>query len=378
MTHVTRIGIIGTGYIAKGILYAFAQTDDLAVTKVFTHSSPETRTDYPKQSLLTTSIDELVEGADLVVVASGDPVRATEPVEAAIEASLPVVTMDAELQVTVGSFFARRGYLSEAEGDQPGCLAALREEALAMGFSPLVYGNLKGFLNHHPTPEEMRYWSGIQGISLDKTTAFTDGTKVQIEQALVANGLGATIVQDGLLGPTAVDVASGGAALAELAEKRKTPISDYLLGVQGAPAGVFLTGRHEEEMQPYLRYYKMGDGPYYTLLRNYHLCHLEVAKTVRRAIEERPPLLNNGTSPTVQVIGVAKRDLAEGEVLRHPMGSFDVRGVAIRTADHPDHVPIGLLDGARLIRPVPSNGTITRDDIDLVESRALEIWRGLR
>lgn len=375
---MTRIGIVGTGYIAKGILFALGRTDDLEVTRVFTHSSPESRTDFPKRTLLTNSIEELVDASDLVVVASGDPVRATEPVEAAIDASLPVVTMDAELQVTVGTHFCRRGYFTEAEGDQPGCLAALREEALAMGFTPLVYGNLKGFLNHRPTLEEMRYWSGIQGISLDKTTAFTDGTKVQIEQALVANGLNAAIVQDGLLGPTAEDVASGGAALARIADERHQPISDYLLGVPGAPAGVFLTGRHEEEMQPYLRYYKMGDGPYYTLLRNYHLCHLEVAKTVRRAIEERPPLLNNGRSPTVQVVGVAKRDLAEGEVLRHPIGSFDVRGVAIRTADHPEHVPIGLLDGARLTRPVPSDGTITLDDVELVESRAVEIWRTIR
>ena len=108
----------------------------------------------------------------------------------------------------------------------------------------------------------------------------------------------------------------------------------------------------------------MGDGPHYTLLRNYHLCHLEVAKTVRRALEGRPPLLNNGTEPTVQVVGVAKRALAEGETLRHPMGSFDVRVVAVRIADHPDHVPIGLLDGARLARRWAAEETITRYDVD--------------
>jgi predicted homoserine dehydrogenase-like protein len=304
---MARIGIVGTGYIAKGILLSLARTPDLEVTRVFTHSEPSRRSDYPKPALLTNSTDELVSGSDLVVVASGDPLRAVEPVEAAMAASLPVVTMDAELQVTVGSTFARWGWFSEAEGDQPGCLAALREEALAMGFSPLVYGNLKGFLNHHPTLEEMRYWSGVQGISLDKTVAFTDGTKVQIEQALVANGLGAGIAKDGLLGITAESVDAGGVALAQVAEDLGTPLSDYLLGVPGAPAGVFLTARHEAEEQPYLQYYKMGSGPYYTLLRNYHLCHLEVAKTVRRALEGRPPLLNNGTAPAVQVVGVAKK-----------------------------------------------------------------------
>lgn len=375
---MARIGIVGTGFIAKGIMMALSHTDDLEVVRVFTHSDPSRRTDYPRPALLTNRVEDLVSESDLVVVASGDPIRAVEPVEAAIAASLPVVTMDAELQVTVGSHFARRGYFTEAEGDQPGCLAALREDALAMGFAPLVYGNLKGFLNHTPTLEEMRYWSGVQGISLDKTVAFTDGTKVQIEQALVANGLGAAIATDGLLGLTAESVDAGGVALAQVAEDLGTPLSDYLLGVPGAPAGVFLTARHEEEEQPYLQYYKMGSGPYYTLLRNYHLCHLEVAKTVRRALEGRPPLLNNGAEPTVQVVGVAKKLLKEYKVLRHPIGSFEVRGVAVRIADHPDLVPLGLLDGARLTRHVEAGQTITLDDVELPGSRALALWRGLR
>ena len=74
---------------------------------------------------------------------------------------------------------------------------------------------------------------------------------------------------------------------------------------------------------------------------------------------------------------IRDRDLAEGEILRHPMGSFDVRGVSVKIADHPDHVPIGLLDGARLVRPVAAEATITRDDVELPESRALELWRGI-
>ena len=41
----------------------------------------------------------------------------------------------------------------------------------------------------------MLHWSRRNGISLPMVTAFTDGTKLQIEQALVANGLGATIAR---------------------------------------------------------------------------------------------------------------------------------------------------------------------------------------
>jgi predicted homoserine dehydrogenase-like protein len=52
--------------------------------------------------------------------------------------------------------------------------------------------------------------------------------------------------------------------------------------------------------------------------------------------------------------------------------------VAVKTADHPDHVPLGLLDGARLLRHIDAEETITLDDVDLPDSRALELWRGLR
>ena len=93
----------------------------------------------------------------------------------------------------------------------------VREEAIMMGFKPLVYGNMKGFLNHHPTPEEMAYWAGKQGISIAQTTSFTDGTKIQIEQALIANCFGATITRQGMEGPKATDVTKAAIDLARTA-----------------------------------------------------------------------------------------------------------------------------------------------------------------
>ena len=126
--------------------------------------------------------------------------------QAVFEAGVPVVTINAELQVTTGSYLCGKGFLTEAEGEQPGSLAALREEALQMGFQPLVYGNMKGYLNHNPSPEDMAYWSKRQGISIEQTTSFTDGTKVQIEQVVVGNGFGATITRRGLEGLASTDL----------------------------------------------------------------------------------------------------------------------------------------------------------------------------
>ncbi|OYV08371.1 MAG: oxidoreductase domain-containing protein, partial [Methanosaeta sp. ASP1-1] len=185
------IGLIGSGFISKGLVMLIEQRNDLQVHRVLTRSRIEERHDFPRHDLLTNSPEDLLQGADLILEASGDVCNSTAVLEMALERSIPVITMNAELQITTGSCLARKGFITEAEGDQPGCLAALREEVLQMGLSPLVYGNLKNFLNHNPTLEEMRFWAGKSGNSVENITSFTDGTKVQIEQALVANGLSA-------------------------------------------------------------------------------------------------------------------------------------------------------------------------------------------
>ena len=160
----------------------------------------------------------------------------------------------------------------------------------------------------------MRFWSQKQGISLDKTTAFTDGTKVQIEQALVANGLGAGSCRTGCSAPKPM-ISRAGPILAEAAKKMGAKVSDYILAAR-RPGRSLHRREHEERLVPYLRYYKMGEGPWYTLVRNFHLCHLEVIKTIRRVLDGGEVLLNNGTAPTVSVGAIAKRDLEPGQVLK--------------------------------------------------------------
>ncbi|MCK4828529.1 NAD(P)-dependent oxidoreductase, partial [bacterium] len=292
MEYISQIGVIGTGYIAKGLLIALEEQRDLAISKVLTRTNIGERTDFPKQDLLTNSTDELIDSSDLVVECSGDVIHATYVIDKVMSASLPVITMDSGLQVTTGSYLARKGFITEAEGDQPGCLAALKENIVQMGFKPLVYGNIKGFLNHAPTRDAMDFWAEKKNISLNMVTAFTDGTKLQIEQALVANGLGATIAIPGLLGIASEDVNTGARALVDKAKTLGYQISDYILSPK-LPPGVFIVAEHDERQKEYLRNYKLGEGPYYILLQNFHLCHLEIAKTVRRVLNGGGVLLNN-------------------------------------------------------------------------------------
>lgn len=375
-TVPTRIGIVGTGFIAVGLCLVLRSTPDMAVSRVLTRR-PVNSVREIDSNLLTRSMEDLMANSDVIVECSGDIIHASNAVQAAHEAGLPVVTMGAEFHVTVGSYFCNSGLLTEAEGDQPGSLAALHEEAVQMGFNPLVYGNIKGFLNHNPKEEEMAYWATRNGISRTQVTSFTDGTKLQIEQALVANGLGADIAQRGMLGPQDLTLDEAGALLGAEATRRGTPLSDYVLN-RKLPAGVFVTCEHPTERPQVLRYLKLGDGPYYTLLRPYHLCHLELPRTLRRIIAGGGVLLNNSAQPKINVVAVAKQDLPAGTLIETAIGSVELRGETIRITELPDAPPIGLLSGARLRHSVAAGQTLMTSDVDIPASLAKKAWDSIR
>jgi predicted homoserine dehydrogenase-like protein len=375
----TRIGVVGTGMIARSFAATISRHHpDLVVTRLLTRRPVASVCEHDAaHGRLTTSLDDLLEHSDLMVECSGDAVHATDTIERAFEAGLPVVTMNSEMHITTGSYLAGRGYLTEAEGDQPGSLAALHEEAVQMGFKPLVYGNMKGYLNLNPTPEEMHYWAQKQALSVASTTSFTDGTKVQIEQAFIANGTGATILQRGLAGLRSESLQQGAFALAEQAAARGSPVADYLLASGWVANGVFVVGTHEADCAGLLSYFKLGPGPYYIITRPYHLCSLEIAKTIRRVLAGGKPLLTNGADPSVSVAAVAKHALEAGTRITTPIGGFQLRGEAVLMREHPAHVPIGLLQNATLRRRLEPGQMVCEDDVDVPESRAAVIARGI-
>ncbi|MDO9250030.1 MAG: SAF domain-containing protein [Hydrogenophaga sp.] len=371
-----RIGLVGTGFIASGFArLVHNHAPDLDISAVLTRRAPDNTEGFPFPERLTRSVQELLDKCDMIVECSGDVLHATDVIDTALRAGKPVVTMNSEFHVTTGSWFADKGLLTEAEGDQPGSIAALREEAVMMGFKPLVYGNMKGFLNHHPTPEEMAYWAGKQGISVAQTTSFTDGTKIQIEQALVANGFGGTITRQGMEGPKSADVTKAAIELARTAAERGQAISDYVLSPGNA--GVFVVGTHDKSEWKALNYLKLGDGPYYVLVRPFHLCQYEIIKTVRRVINGGGVLLNNSSAPTVSIVGIAKTDLPAGTRIDRAIGGFQVRGEAARIQDLPNHVPIGMIQNAVITRPVLAGQTLSFDDVELPDTLALDIARKL-
>lgn len=379
LARPTRVGVVGTGFIARGAMAVIAGDASLRIHRVLTRR-PIASVEAVPEGLLTNAIDELLEHSDIVFESSGDPLHATVVVERALAAGKRVVTMNSEFHVTTGSFFEGAGYLSEAEGDQPGAMALLKQDAEAMAFRPLAYVNIKGFLDPTPDRNAMEYWSARQELSLPETISFTDGTKVQIEQVLCANGLGASLVRDGLVGRRVEDITETD-FLVEAATAIGGPVSDFVIA-PSAPPGVFILADHgvRESLPHYGPYEKLltKERTAYLLLRPYHLCALEVAKGIRKARDGAPPLLTNGPVPYASAAAIAKKELPVGTLIEHAIGGFDVRGEAVVAADHPNHVPIGLLKGARVRQRVEAGEKIDFGHVDLPESRAAEIWRHLR
>jgi len=224
-----RVGLVGTGAIVKGLVKLLQKSSEMSVSGVLTRRTGVIDgLEVPKE-MVYHSPELLFLKSDVIVVSTGDPIYSTDIIHAAFQYHLPVVTMDADTMVVTGTWLSKQGLITESNGDQPGCLAVLRQEVLEMGFTPIVYGNIKGFLNLNPSEEEMNYWAKKQGFSVSSVTSFTDGTKLQIEQALVANAFGTAIAQPGLIGPQTEDFEGSSYQLAAIADNIGMPISDYIL-----------------------------------------------------------------------------------------------------------------------------------------------------
>lgn len=373
----TSIGVVGTGFVSRHFAQELARRPQYELAKVLTRRPVASCDEYPRQDALTRDIDQLIEASDVVFECTGDVPHAASTVGAVLAAGKPVVTLNAEFHTTLGSHFTDKGLLTEAEGDQPGCLAALHEEAVAMGFSPLVYGNMKAFLNRNPSPKDMVFWAEKQNYSVPMVTSFTDGTKVQIEQCLVANGLDAGIAKEDLIGLETGDLKHAAQELGKAADEAGFPISEYILD-RGLQHGVFIVARHDDAQKLPLQNFKLGDGPYYLLIKDYCLVHLEVFKTIERVLNEGRPLLNNGHAPRISVAAVAKHDLAPGSVIERGLGSFELRGVCVNIADRADHLPICLANNLRINQHVEAGQILTSADVEMPESEAFEIWKAIK
>jgi predicted homoserine dehydrogenase-like protein len=303
---------------------------------------------------------------------------------AAIEHRKHVVLMNAELDGTVGPILKEKAdragiVYTNVDGDQPGVTMNLFRFVRGIGVRPVLCGNIKGLHDPYRTPTTQAEFARRWGQNPFMVTSFADGTKISFEQAIVANATGMRVARRGMYGHTVeagtpIDVA---ARLFDAQELVEGPgIVDYVVGASPGP-GVFVLGTIDDPRQRhYLALYKLGDGPLYSFYTPYHLCHFEVPTTIARAALLGDAAIAPVGAPMVDVVTIAKRDLAEGETLDE-LGGYAVYGVAENadTAAAERLLPIGVAPGCRMARAIGRDRPLTYDDVILPEGRLVDALR---
>ena len=400
-----RVGLVGAGYMGRGIalqiVTAFPGLRLAAISnRTFSDAERAYReagiTDFVHATNITqmeTAIaagravvtgDALLlsaaDGLDVIVEATGEIEFGARVVMKALEWRKHVVLMNAELDATLGpilkTYADRLGViLTNTDGDEPGVAMNLFRFVKTIGFRPVLAGNLKGFYDPHRTPETQRKFAEEHHQKPRLITSFVDGTKLSMELTVLANATGFGVGKRGMYGPRCGHVKDA-LKLFPKEELLGRGIVDYLLGAEPG-TGAFVVAYNEHPVrQQYMKYFKMGDGPFYVFYTPFHLPHLELPITVARAALFGDATVAPAGGPVCDVVTVAKHDLKSGELL-DGIGGFTCYGL-IENSDvfrAENLLPMGLSEGCRLLRDIPMDSPISRRDVELPEGRVCDALR---
>lgn len=331
-----------------------------------------------RRPAVTTRPEALTElPVDLVIAATGAMDYGASAMVGALEAGVDVVSMNAEVDATIGPLLhhiARdNGALyTIADGDQPGAMLRQLEFVDGMGLDIVAAVNCKRHMDLHQNPEDSRPFAERDNTSVHMTTAFGDGTKMQIENAVVANVTGLVPDQRGMHGVRSTVATAGDDIAAALSA---TGCIEYTLGGDFA-AGIGVVGRSPGSpvLESALKLYKMGDGPNYFFFRPYHLVALEVPKTIAEVVLDRQGLGRHPARQVTEVVAMAKGDLRPGDSL-DGIGGHACYGV-VDTAERADgFLPIGLSVGGRIVKSVAKDDPVPLDAVELDEDSAIVKFR---
>ena len=389
-----RIAIIGVGSMGKGLLYQSlinpgiqsVAIADLDINRAIC-AAEEMKCNYRVAHDLEGVHTAIRDGA-MAVCEDGDLLARCDFVDALVESSNSVnaaarfamtalehrkhlILMNSEIDLTFGPYLLRLAQdngvtYTSCDGDQHGVIKHLINEIQLWGFDLVMAGNIKGFLDRYSDPVKIIPEADIRKLGYKMATAYTDGTKLSVEMALVANACGLAVTVPGMQGPRANDVHEVFTLFDfDSIWRSGQPVVDYILGAE-PNGGVFAVGRCDNPYQmAMLSYYKMGSGPFYLFYRPYHLCHVEAIACIAEASLDGRSLLRPDWGLRTNVYAYAKRSLRKGERV-DGIGGFTCYGL-IDNSDvdqSRNGLPICLADDVTLKRDISKDRKIHLDDIN--------------
>ncbi|WP_067473782.1 NAD(P)H-dependent oxidoreductase [Nocardia amamiensis] len=322
---------------------------------------------------------------DIIVDASGVPEVGAQVAFNGLLAGKDIALLNVECDVTIGyvltTIAKQTGRIyTVCRGDEPAEAKRLVDFARDLSFQVVCAGKGKNNpLDPHATPESLAEEAASKRMNPKMLCSFVDGSKAMIEMASLANTTGLEVSRRGMYGPasTVETLADTFRPTTEGGILDRPGVVDYCTGPV-AP-GVFAIVKTDDPIvAEEMTYLKMGDGPYFTLYRPYHLASVEAPLTIAEAVLDGVPSL----APeywNAEVVAAAKRDLKVGDTI-DGIGGCTVYGVIESAAatEAENLVPLGLLQGAKLIRDVAADAVITADDVELRPGTTIAALRQLQ
>ncbi len=398
-----RVGIVGCGAMGNGVAWQTARTPGMEVVFLGDISDAALATGLAateKQGIswdgtgplpartpgaeiyLTKNTQALLDHPDLQIDAL---VECTNTIAiagryclAAIAKNAHVILMNAEVDLALGSLLAheaqKQGVVVTSDaGDQHGVLATMIEEISLWGFRIVQAGNIKGYLERHATAAAKQEIADNLKLSVVQCVAYTDGTKLNVEMAIIGNGANLTPLQPGMqgheFGSQKKDIKEA-MNLFDFDAYGTQGRIDYVINAEPG-GGVYVVGHQKDPGQHFLLgYYKVNAIPskqpdggwYYLFYRPYHLCTLESTRAIAQAYFDQKPVLCPPTHLLNDVYAYAKQDLPAGTTIEHGIGGDEVYGLVETCADATTRgggIPVCWLESAGH-GPHAKKATLTR------------------
>jgi predicted homoserine dehydrogenase-like protein len=310
---------------------------------------------------------------DVIIDATGNPEAGARVALAAIHARKHIVMMNVEADVTIGSYLAEEAakagvVYTLGAGDEPAAAMELIRFIRTMGYPIVAAGKGKNNpFRIDAVPSQYEDEARRRNMNPRMLVEFVDGSKTMVEMVAIANACGFVPDIPGMHGPAAPreQLQDFFCPREEGGLLSQKGVVDFSVAKGVAPGVFAIAEMRHPRVRERMSDLHLGPGPYYTFFRPYHLTSLEVPQSAAAATIFGESHMRPLAVPTAEVGCVAKRDLEIGETL-DAIGEYAYRGFALTKADAEmrQALPVGLAQGAKVIRPVKKGELITLLDAE--------------
>jgi len=395
-----RVAIIGIGSIGKGLVYQVNATPGMkpvAIADIYINKAIDCAKwlslDYEVVHTVS-DLNNAIQRGKVAVTDKGELVAASGLVHVLIESSNAVlegalhalkairnhqhvVMMNFEAEMMYGpvllSAAQEEGVVYTcADGDQPTVIKKMIDEIELWGLDIVMAGNIKNYLDRYTDPIRIAPEADKRSLDHKMCSSYTDGTKLCVEMAVLANAINGKAAVPGMFGHRMkhVNEIFNYINFDEVWD-RKHPLVDYVLGSE-PKGGVFVVAYTADKFQQYTFNWfppDVGPGPYYVFSRPYHLGHIEAMQCVAEAYLDGTARLQPVFGMRTNVHTYAKRDLKAGDKL-DGMGGFNSYGLIenLEGFEKNPGLPILLNENLKLKRDIAKDERIGLGDVEYNEN----------